>query len=133
MAIFDKLRGKSKEKTEETEKKQKKEKDEKKKERQKKIKEEGQVTSHRVLKGLHITEKTVALEDKNQYVFKVNKNCNKKDVKKAVEATYGVDVVNVRTVSVPRKRRRTGRTLGWKKGYKKAVVRIKEGQNIETI
>ncbi len=79
----------------------------------------------------HITEKATELAQDNQYVFKINPKANKSEVKKAVEETYDVDVVKVRTLNSPRKKRRKGRIEGWKKGFKKAVIKIKEGQKIE--
>lgn len=101
-------------------------------EKEEDLSREEEIISHQILKGIHITEKTVGLEDKNQYVFKVDKKADKNQIKKAVEETYGVDVVGINTINIPRKRRQ-GRTPGWKKGFKKAVVRIQKGQNIETI
>jgi len=44
---------------------------------------------------------------------------------------YGVEVVNVRIINAPRKKKRLAGQAGWKKGYKKAIVRIKKGQKIE--
>jgi len=79
----------------------------------------------------HITEKATELAQENQYAFKVNPRANKSEIKKAVERTYDVDVVKVRTMKAPRKKRRKGRIEGYKKGFKKAVVRIQEGQKIE--
>lgn len=84
-----------------------------------------------VLYSPQITEKATELQKGNQYVFKVYDSANKPEIKKAVEEVYGVDVLAVRTVSVPRKRTRLGRTTGWKKGYKKALVTIKKDQVIE--
>ena len=82
----------------------------------------------------HITEKATLLAEKeNQYVFKVAPDANKIEVKKAIEDLYGVKVEKVRIIKVPRKRRRRGRIEGWRKGYKKAIVKIKEGQKIEIL
>jgi len=39
--------------------------------------------------------------------------------------------LSVNTVKIPKKRRRLGRISGWRKGYKKAIVKIKEGQKID--
>lgn len=88
---------------------------------------------YRVLKSPHITEKASDLAEKNQYVFKVYPATNKIEIKKAVEQLYDVDVLKVRVIKVPRKQRRVGRTLGWRKGYKKAIVKIREGQKIEVV
>lgn len=89
--------------------------------------------AYRVLKIPQVTEKATDLSKHNQYVFKVFADANKKDIKKTIEDLYGVDVVKVRVIKVPAKQRRLGRIEGWRKAYKKAVVRIKEGQKIELL
>lgn len=87
--------------------------------------------AYRILYTPHVTEKATDLVEKNQYVFKVQPRANKVEIKKAIEDLYGVEVISVKIIKVPRKRRRLGRITGWRKGYKKAIVRIKEGQKIE--
>lgn len=89
--------------------------------------------TYRVLKTPHITEKATDLTEKNQYVFKVYPETNKIEIKKVIENLYGVDVVSVKIINIPRRQRRLGRVLGWRKGYKKAIVRVKEGQKIEVL
>jgi len=89
--------------------------------------------AYRILKEPHISEKSTALAEKSQYVFKVYSSCNKKQIKKAVEDVYGVDVLNVNIAKTPSKKRRLGRIEGFKKGYKKAIVQIKKGQKIEVM
>ena len=84
-----------------------------------------------VLESPHITEKATILAEQNKYVFKVSPNSNKIEIKKAIEGLYGVDVIDVKIINMHRRRRRLGRQRGWKKGYKKAIVRIKKGQKIE--
>ena len=86
-----------------------------------------------VLISPHITEKATDLAQKNQYVFKVFPKANKTEIKKAIEDLYKVEVLDVKIINVPKKRRRLGRISGWKKGYKKAIVKIKEGQKIEVL
>ncbi len=82
----------------------------------------------------HITEKATLLGEKeNQYIFKVVKDANKTEIKKAIEELYKVKVEKVRIIKVPKKKRKRGRTEGWRKGYKKAIVKIKEGQKIEIL
>ena len=88
---------------------------------------------YRILKIPHITEKATALAGKNQYVFKIWPKANKVEVKKAIEDLFGVDVIGVRIINIPRKKRRLGRIEGFRRGYKKAIVRIKEGQKIEVL
>lgn len=87
----------------------------------------------KVLKAPTITEKATDLAAKNQYIFKVNQGSVKPEIKKAIEEIYGVEVVKVRTINIPRQRRRLGRTMGWKQGYKKAIVSVREGQSIEVL
>ncbi len=91
----------------------------------------GSVRAYRVLVSPHITEKATELEKENKYVFKIFSRANKTETAKAVEDLYGVEVVNVRIINAPRKKKRLAGQAGWKKGYKKAIVRIKKGQKIE--
>lgn len=86
-----------------------------------------------VLKAPLVAEKATDLAKLNQYVFKVYPETNKSEVKKAVEGFYGVKVLKVNIVNLPAKQRRLGRILGWKPGFKKAIVKIKEGQKIEVL
>ena len=87
--------------------------------------------SYEVIKEPHISEKSTYLGDKNKYVFKVYENSNKPEIKKAVEGIYGVDVLLVNVIKIPKKKRRIGKTEGFKKGYTKAIVTIADGQKIE--
>ncbi len=131
MSIFDKLK-----KEEGEEKKPKKEEKVEKKEKKesKPKKSSGKYfDTYKILKEPHVTEKATDLTDNNQYIFKVFPKANKIEIKRAVEDLYDVNVVKVRIVNVPAKPRRLGRTQGEKSGYKKAIVRIKEGQTIELL
>jgi len=87
--------------------------------------------SWQVLRSPHVTEKASALAAKNDYVFRVFSRTNKKEVSRAVESIFGVDVLDVKIINVPERKRRLGKIKGNRPGYKKAVVRIKEGQKIE--
>ena len=83
-----------------------------------------------------ITEKmTNDSELNNRYGFVVDKNANKVEIKKAVEVTYGVSVEAVRTMNYPvkgtTKFTKTGVVSGKKGAYKKAIVQIAEGDNID--
>ena len=83
-----------------------------------------------------ITEKmTNDSELNNRYGFVVDKNANKVEIKKAVEETYSVSVEAVRTMNYPVKRTtkftKTGVVSGKKGAYKKAIVQIAEGDNID--
>ena len=87
--------------------------------------------SYIIFKEPHISEKCSFLGEANKYVFKVYSNANKPEIEKAVEGVYGVDVTAVNIITIPHKKRRLGRTEGFKKGFRKAVVTIKKGQKIE--
>lgn len=82
----------------------------------------------------HISEKAADLgEKKNQYIFKVSENYNKKEIKKTIEGLYGVDVLSVNVIKIPKKKKRVGRIEGYKKGFSKAIIKIREGQKIEIL
>lgn len=89
--------------------------------------------SFRVLNSAHVTEKATDLVKKRQYLFNVFPQANKTEIKRAVEDVYGVNVESVRTIKVPGRERRIGRHKGWKSGYKKAIVKVAEGQEIEIL
>ena len=86
-----------------------------------------------VLSSPHVTEKATVLMEKGSYVFKVFNQSTKGQIKQAVEGLYGVDVENVRVVRIPAKTIRVGRRQGIKKGYKKAIVKVKKGQEIDLL
>lgn len=80
-----------------------------------------------------LTEKSMALETDNKYVFKVIPNCSKGAIKEEIERLYDVEVDDVSTMVMPGKKRRIYNTRRFTKTkrWKKAVVKLKEGQNIE--
>jgi len=86
-----------------------------------------------ILKSLHVTEKAMDLGKNDQYIFKVFPKANKSEIKKAIEEIFNVDVLSVNIAKTPSKRRRLGRTFGWKKGHKKAIVKIRKGQKIDIL
>lgn len=84
-----------------------------------------------VLQSPHISEKATLLGDKsNQYVFKVRKDSSKTDIKKAIETSFGVNVVNISVMNMKPRKMRLGRIEGTRKAWKKAIVRLKEGEVI---
>jgi len=83
-----------------------------------------------------ITEKVnLQMEKSNRYTFVVDKRANKDEIKNAVEQFYNVKVANVNTAVVPAKNKsrytKTGFVTGRKPGYKKAIVTLVEGDNID--
>jgi large subunit ribosomal protein L23 len=84
-----------------------------------------------VLKRPIITEKSMSqLNSDNEYVFEVGVDANKVQIKKAIEAFYGVSVHSVRTLVVRGKVRRHGRHFGKRRNWKKAYVRLQAGQSL---
>jgi large subunit ribosomal protein L23 len=66
-----------------------------------------------------------------QLLFEVARDANKVEIRNAVEKLWNVDVVSVRTSVVRGKEKRMGRFIGKRSNWKKAVVTIAAGQNIE--
>jgi large subunit ribosomal protein L23 len=87
---------------------------------------------HSVLKRPVVTEKTTALrEEENQYAFEVALGANKVEIRNAIEAAFGVRVLDVRTQVVRGKMKRFRRGVGKKPNWKKAVVTLLEGDAID--
>ena len=84
-----------------------------------------------VIRAPLITEKTASLGKNRAYTFVVAPSANKIDIKRAVESRFSVKVEKVNILNMPDKERRRGRQIGWKAGFKKAAVKLKEGQTIE--
>ncbi|MCL4133331.1 UNVERIFIED_CONTAM: hypothetical protein GTU68_058989 [Idotea baltica] len=86
----------------------------------------------KVLLGPHISEKsTVLAEQRNQFVFKVAVDATKLEIKRAVEALFGVTVDHVTTQNVLGKSKRTARGMGKRSDWKKAIVRLQSGQTLD--
>ena len=78
-----------------------------------------------------ITEKAAYATENNVYTFKVQKDANKIEIKKAIEAAFKVNVVKVNTLITKAKDKRVGKYTGKTKTYKKAIVTLKDGDKIE--
>ena len=83
-----------------------------------------------------LTEKANGQQDKlRRYAFKVDRKANKLEIKKAIEEFYGVNVIEVNTVVVPGKAKsrftKAGVISGRKPAYKKAYVKVAEGETID--
>jgi large subunit ribosomal protein L23 len=87
---------------------------------------------YHIIKKPLITEKaTKQKAEANQLTFDVERNANKIAVRNAVESIFKVKVVSVRIINVKGKKRLVGRNMGRKSDWKKAVVRLAPGENIE--
>lgn len=90
---------------------------------------------YQVIDTIRMSEKATLLqENENTYTFEVARWANKIEIKKAVEKHFKVKVEDVRTLNYDGKARRkrradSGRTASWKK----AVVRLKEGENLDLV
>ena len=85
-----------------------------------------------VLIAPHVTEKTsLAMQNHNQYTFRVRRDATKGDIRKAVELMFEVKVAGVQVVNEPGKQRRFGRTVGRTHDWKKAYVSLAAGQTID--
>jgi large subunit ribosomal protein L23 len=85
-----------------------------------------------VLIAPHVTEKTsLAMQNHNQYTFRVRRDASKTDIRKAIELMFDVKVAGVQVVNEPGKARRFGRTAGRTQDWKKAYVSLAEGNTID--
>jgi len=85
-----------------------------------------------IIKRPVITEKSNALrEEGNQFVFEVDLDANKVQIRQAIEKVFGVRVASVRTQIVRGKMKRLRRSFGKRPNWKKAVVTLREGDTIE--
>jgi large subunit ribosomal protein L23 len=87
---------------------------------------------HKVIIRPVISEKSYNLiESEGQYTFQVDRRANKNQIKHAIEGAFDVKVKKVNTVNVKSKPKRQGLTRGSTASWKKAVVKLAEGDRIE--
>lgn len=90
---------------------------------------------YQVIDTILISEKATLLqEENNEYVFKVDRDANKLEIKRAIEKLFGKKVVAVRTMNCSGKQKRNrradaGRTAHWKK----AIVRLEDGESLDLV
>ena len=78
-----------------------------------------------------VTEKAVSMKDGgNTLCFQVSPDANKTQIKAAVQKLFKVKVADVHTVNTVGKLRRRGRFAGYRSDWKKAYVRLKEGEKM---
>ena len=84
-----------------------------------------------VLLGPHVSEKSARIaETANQFVFRVRTDATSPEIKAAVELMFKTKVDSVTVLNVGGKQRRFGRTIGRRRNWKKAYVRLAAGQEI---
>jgi len=84
-----------------------------------------------ILRRPLVTEKSTRLREENRYVIEVNPTASKGQIREAIESRFKVVVLSINTLRASGKfRRRFGPIGGYQPEWKKAIVRIKEGQKI---
>src|SRR3989338_1309726 len=79
----------------------------------------------------HVTEKASLAGSLGRYIFRVPASANKINVGREGRRVYKVKAVSVNLINVPGKERRVGRTVGFRPGYRKAIIKLAKGQTIE--
>jgi large subunit ribosomal protein L23 len=96
------------------------------------IKTQQQQRRFELIKQPHVSEKSTALADKHkQFVFKVQKDSSKPEIKQAVESLFSVKVESVQILNVKSKQRRFKQIPGRSKAWKKAYVTLQPGCDID--
>jgi len=89
-------------------------------------------TKHEIIVRPHITEKTsAAYQDRTEYTFEVHPDASKQQIRAAIEELFGVKVTDVWTSNQRGKEKRMGRNVGRRPNWKKAIVKLREGDTIE--
>lgn len=88
------------------------------------------ITIYDVIKSLHQTEKSTS-HGTNWVYFKVHKDANKFMIKQAVESIFKVEVDSVKVMNYQGKAKRFGRNLGRRSNWKKAAIKLVDGQTLE--
>ena len=78
-----------------------------------------------------ITEKATKISEKNQYVFKVKIDSNKKEIKKAIEKLFKVKIKKIKTIKIKGKSKIFKGTKGRRSDYKKAIICLNKGENLD--
>ena len=78
-----------------------------------------------------VSEKSYSLINVRKYTFRVHPDAHKTQIRQAVEELFEVEVASVNVASVKSKPKRRGQTAGRRPGWKKAIVELKEGHEIE--
>ena len=90
------------------------------------------MNQYEIIRKPIITEKsTIQKEADNQLTFEVDRKANRVEIRHAVERIFNVRVKKVRTIQMKGKVKRVGRIVGKRRDWKKAVVTLAAGENIE--
>jgi large subunit ribosomal protein L23 len=83
-----------------------------------------------LIKYPSLTEKSINLYGERQYTFVVDRSLTKLEIKYILQKIFDVTILEVNTCNLPIKKRRVGRFIGSKGRYKKAYIKLKEGDSI---
>ena len=89
------------------------------------------ISAYRVLMKPLVSEKASIMGAESKYFFAVERSANKIEIAKAIKQVYGIKPVNVNIINMKGKNVRTGRTLGKRKNWKKAIVTLPKGESIK--
>ncbi len=90
------------------------------------------MNAHQIIRRPLVTEKSsIGREERNLVTFAVEPKARKHQIRRDVEEVFIVEVLEVRTMRMPRKRRRVGKFEGRKPEWKKAIVRLAQEHQIE--
>ena len=89
------------------------------------------VEAYKIIKIPLISERATDLQAENKYVFTVDKKAKKYKIKEAIETIYKVHVKKINVINVPKKKKKYRMNIeGFRSGYKKAIIKLKEGEKI---
>jgi large subunit ribosomal protein L23 len=86
-----------------------------------------------IIKRRVISEKAFMGQEDGKYVFVVDKQVNKPELKKAIESIFGVNVENINIINTKGKVKIFRGIKGRKPSYKKAIVTLKEGESLKEL
>jgi large subunit ribosomal protein L23 len=90
--------------------------------------------AYQVVRKPHVSEKTNDLiQNHNTYVFEVHHDATKTDIREAITKIWNVRVDSIRVMNVIGKAKRLGRISGFSRSWKKAIVKLHEGEGIEVL
>jgi large subunit ribosomal protein L23 len=87
--------------------------------------------SNQILIAPVVSEKSYRLIEERKYSFRVHQDAHKTQVRQAVEELFGVKVIAVNISQVQPKPKRRGAVRGTRQGWKKAIVQVREGDEIQ--
>ncbi len=87
----------------------------------------------KLIKYPSLTEKSINLYGDRQYTFIVDRSLTKTQIKFIIENIFSVNIIKVNTAILPVRKRRVGKSIGNRSVYKKAYVKLKEGDTINDL